>query len=201
MEKNMTGFLLELGRLMAAHSVSRGELNQLMRSMYNGQPVAVQELVERAEASEIEQQMTQKVRPRIARRIAGSRVNFIEAPVESKEPIELFDGLSGDVPKDLPGLEGTIKPTVRVKRDTLINRVRLWVLSLPKGQLITSAETKQKFGITDGTACTIMSSLLQDRAIRRKRDINGDFIRGVFVKMGKSGESTLKRRLRGKLPK
>jgi len=182
------------------YDLSLSDFGKILDSLgsTNGKHSQVKELLQRAEASDAEQVMTpvKKIKPAICRGPAT-----IEAPAESKEPVELFDGLSGDVPKGFPGLEGTIKPVkpkIRVKRDTLINKVRLWILDVPKGALITSKQVKSMFNVDDGNACTIMDSLRADGAIRRKRNISGDFERGVYVRKGKASDVRLKRRLRGK---
>ena len=101
----------------------------------------------------------------------------------------------------LPGLEGTIKPMpkVKVKRDTVINRVRLWLLTeVPKGATVTVKGINSKFGLRHETTCSIIDSLRADRALRRKRDLSGGFQRGAYVRTGSICEATLRRRLRGK---
>jgi hypothetical protein len=105
----------------------------------------------------------------------------------------------------LPGLEGTIrpvkvkpKPAVRVKHDTLINKVRLWMLNLPKGSIVTSQQIKTAFDLNDGMICWVIRTLLGDHVIRRKRDITGKFKKGTYVRLGKTADAALKRRLRGK---
>jgi hypothetical protein len=188
MGKSTLDFVLALGQLMATHGISRDELSDIMKPRSNGHA-----------AKPVEDDKYVTISP-----VMGSgRVKVIRAPAEDKAPVDLFDGLSGDVPKDLPKLEGTIapiKPKIRVKRDTLINRIRLWLLEVPKGALVTSMEIKRRFSITDSTVCSVLDSLRGDGVLRRKRDITGNFKLGTYVKMGKVGDAKIKRRLRGKRP-
>jgi hypothetical protein len=46
--------------------------------------------------------------------------------------------------------------------------------------------------------CWVIRTLLGDHVIRRKRDITGKFKKGTYVRLGKTADAALKRRLRGK---
>lgn len=136
-------FALALGQLMAVHGVDRAGLDNILKQC-NGK-AGPAKAPARTEASDIEQMITEH--QRFPRR-HGRPIVTIEAPAESHDYRTLIDHDKEPIDYDkpvLPGLEGTIrpvkvkpKPAVRVKHDTLINKVRFWMLNLPKGSIVTS---------------------------------------------------------------
>lgn len=105
------------------------------------------------------------VPPRVSARMSNGRISTQQMPPRL-EPDGLEDG-----------------DTIRPQRDTRVNRVRRWILTLPAGIEITGTQIADKFGLDWVEVGAITSQMRKaPKVFRYKRDSNGNFKRGCFVK-------------------
>jgi hypothetical protein len=77
------------------------------------------------------------------------------------------------------GVEGGIQP---VKDATRANRIRRLLLPLPKKAVVKLGELMSVTGLSNSEIHPVIQQLRWDKILRRKRNINGGFMRGVYTK-------------------